>query len=128
MQTQKAVRTFRALADETRIQIVRMLRSGSLCACKLLDELTISQSTLSYHMKILTVSGLVKGEKDGIWMHYSLCGEAVSEVDSFFQELLNESDADRELAAIIGSGSCGTTCSVSGRTASGGTKSNTSGA
>ncbi len=63
---------FKALADETRLKIIKMLTEGELCACKILEGLLISQPTLSYHMKILILSGLVKGRKEGSWMRYSL--------------------------------------------------------
>ena len=52
----------KALADETRLQIIDMLSCGeSSCACKLLEHFAFTQPTLSYHMRILTESGLVKG-------------------------------------------------------------------
>lgn len=66
---------FKALCDENRVQIMKLLRSGEECACKLLDELNISQPTLSHHMKILCDSGLVIGRKEGKWMHYSISEE-----------------------------------------------------
>lgn len=66
---------FKALSDENRIQIMKLLRTGEKCACKLLEELNISQPTLSHHMKILCDSGLVTGRKEGKWMHYSICVE-----------------------------------------------------
>ena len=66
---------FKALGDENRIRILKLLQSGEKCACKLLEELNISQPTLSHHMKILCDSGLVTGRKEGKWMHYSICEE-----------------------------------------------------
>lgn len=66
---------FKALCDENRIRILKLLRSGEKCACKLLEELNISQPTLSHHMKILCDSGIVVGRKEGKWMHYSISGE-----------------------------------------------------
>ena len=65
-------RVFKAFCDENRLQILDMLRSGEKCACKLLDELHIGQSTLSHHMKILCDSGVVKGRREGKWVHYSI--------------------------------------------------------
>ncbi len=65
-------KVFNAFCDENRLQILEMLRSGEKCACKLLDELHISQSTLSHHMKILCDSGVVQGRKEGKWVHYSI--------------------------------------------------------
>lgn len=65
-------KVFKAFCDENRLQILEMLCSGEKCACKLLDELHIGQSTLSHHMKILCDSGVVQGRKDGKWVHYSI--------------------------------------------------------
>ena len=62
----------KALSDETRIKIFHMLSNGELCACKILEEFQITQPTLSYHMKILSESGLVNSRKDGVWMKYSI--------------------------------------------------------
>ena len=63
---------FKALGDENRVKILRMLCKGERCACELLEELEISQPTLSHHMQILCRSGIVQGRKNGKWMHYSL--------------------------------------------------------
>ena len=68
----EAAKVFKAFCDENRLQILGLLRSGEKCACKLLDELHIGQSTLSHHMRILCDSGIVRGRKDGKWVHYSI--------------------------------------------------------
>lgn len=64
---------FKALADENRLAILMMLLDGEKCACELLEELQITQPTLSHHMKILCDAGIVDSCKDGKWMHYSIC-------------------------------------------------------
>ena len=64
---------FKAFGDENRIRILQLLGSGEKCACKLLEEMNISQPTLSHHMKILCDSGVVEGRREGKWMHYSIC-------------------------------------------------------
>ena len=66
---------FKALCDENRIRIMKLLRTGEKCACKMLEELNISQPTLSHHMKILCDAGIVTGRKEGKWMHYSISAE-----------------------------------------------------
>lgn len=68
-------KVFKAFCDEKRLQILEMLRSGEKCACKLLEEMDISQSTLSHHMKILCDSGVVVSRRDGKWTHYSISEE-----------------------------------------------------
>ena len=76
---------FRALCDEKRLTILARLRSGEKCACVLQSQdlgLTQSglsyhikilcESGLSYHMKILCESGLVESRQEGKWTHYRL--------------------------------------------------------
>lgn len=60
----------KALADINRLRILDRLAGGELCACHLLEDLDITQPTLSHHMKVLTAAGLVRGRKVGKWMHY----------------------------------------------------------
>ena len=75
MDERKTALIFKAFCDENRIRILKMLRSGEKCACKLLEELNVTQPTLSHHMKILCDSGVVIGRKEGKWMHYSISSE-----------------------------------------------------
>ena len=72
MDERRTALVFKALCDENRIRILKLLCGGEKCACKLLEELNISQSTLSHHMKILCDAGIVQGRRDGKWVHYSL--------------------------------------------------------
>lgn len=69
------MRVFKAFCDENRLRILEMHRTGEKCACKLLDDLHITQSTLSHHMKILCDAGIVQGRKDGKWVYYSISPE-----------------------------------------------------
>lgn len=77
---------FKALADETRLKIVEMLRGGTMCACKILEKFNFTQPTLSYHMKMLVDSGLVNTKKDGIWSNYSVNEGLISELSSFLSK------------------------------------------
>lgn len=65
-------KVFKAFCDENRLEILELLRSGEKCACVLLEDLEIAQSTLSHHMKILCDSGIVKSRKEGKWTHYAI--------------------------------------------------------
>jgi len=78
---------FKALGDENRIHILKLLRNGEVCTCRLLEELNISQPTLSHHMKILCESGIVVGRKEGKWMHYSINCEGACGVRKLFLDL-----------------------------------------
>ncbi len=84
-----AARSFKAVCDVNRLQILDMLRSGEKCACKLLDELQIGQSTLSHHMKILCESGIVKARLDGKWTHYSIDPQGAEAAVTLLKALTN---------------------------------------
>ena len=81
MDEKKMALIFKAFCDENRIRILKMLRSGEKCACKMLDELNVTQPTLSHHMKILCDSGIVLGRKEGKWMYYSISAEGAKGVN-----------------------------------------------
>ena len=66
---------FKAFCDETRLMVLSLLQSGEKCACELLEQVNVSQSTLSHHMKILVESGIVVARKDGKWTYYSISQE-----------------------------------------------------
>lgn len=62
----------KALGDANRLRIVKMLSDGEKCGCELLEAFSITQPTLSHHMRILCDCGLVKARKEGKWTHYAL--------------------------------------------------------
>ena len=70
-------KVFKAFCDPNRLRILDILKSGEHCACKLLDILDVSQSTLSHHMKLLTDAKIVNVRKDGKWSHYSLSKDGI---------------------------------------------------
>lgn len=63
---------FHALSDPWRLQIIELLRSQELCVCELMEKLEISQSKLSFHLKILKEAGLVQTRQEGRWIYYRL--------------------------------------------------------
>ena len=87
MDERKTALMFKAFCDENRIRILGLLGSGEKCACRLLEEMSISQPTLSHHMKILCDSGIVVGRKEGKWMHYRICPEGVQVAIDYLNRL-----------------------------------------
>ena len=87
--TKEYVPIFKALADETRLKIIEMLSCGEMCACDILESFQITQPTLSYHMKVLTDSGLVMSRKEGNWIRYSNNEEMVMDLKDFWVNLTN---------------------------------------
>ena len=87
MDERRTALIFKAFCDENRVRIVKMLKSGEKCACKMLEALDVTQPTLSHHMKILCDSGIVVGRKEGKWMHYSLSAEGAKTAADLLKEL-----------------------------------------
>lgn len=85
---------FKAFCDENRIRILKLLRTGEKCACVLLEDLHISQPTLSHHMKILCDSGIVTGRKEGKWMYYSLSAPDLEYAVNCLKALTAADDVD----------------------------------
>lgn len=66
------VKVYKALADETRLRILALLKGGEVCVCHLHGGLRLPQPTISRHLAYLRRSGLVTARRDGVWMHYRL--------------------------------------------------------
>ncbi len=71
---------FKALGEPTRLRILDVLSCGELCACRILEALSISQPTLSHHMKVLLECGLVTSRKDATWIYYTINKPRVDEI------------------------------------------------
>ena len=76
----RAVTLFHALSDETRLEILEMLREGERCVCDLQGALEAAQSRLSFHLKVLREAGLVSDRKEGRWSYYAIVPTALAEV------------------------------------------------
>ena len=68
----KVVLLFKALADETRLRILKLLDEGELCVCDITAGLDMTQPNVSFHLGILKEAGLVRDRREGRWMHYDL--------------------------------------------------------
>ena len=77
----------KAMSDANRLRIIEMLTSGEKCGCDLLDELQVTQPTLSHHMKVLADCGLVSSYKEGKWQHYSINCTRFSEFKDFLNAI-----------------------------------------
>ncbi len=77
LNTELTLKVFKAFDDVNRIKIINLLKEETLCGCQILEELDVSQPTLSHHMKILCDSGIVDSYKNGKWTMYSLSEEGI---------------------------------------------------
>ena len=63
---------FKALSDETRLRILKLLEGGELCVCHVVAAFDMSQSKVSFHLGVLKAAGLLKDRKEGKWMIYKI--------------------------------------------------------
>lgn len=96
MNEKEIAKICKALGDENRVRIIKMITAGELCACKILEEFSITQSTLSHHMKILNDCNLVSVRKDGKWSYYSINCKTFSEFKNVISEISCEKNTKSE--------------------------------
>ena len=77
----------KAMSDANRLRIIEMLTSGEKCGCELLEELQVTQPTLSHHMKVLSDCGLVISRKEGKWQHYSVSCERFADYKEYIASI-----------------------------------------
>ena len=68
----KIANIFKALSDDTRLRMIKLLHERELCVCELMQVLDMSQPRISRHMSVLKNAGLVEDRREGKWVHYSL--------------------------------------------------------
>jgi ArsR family transcriptional regulator len=70
----RLVAVFAALADPTRLEILRLLAAqpGPTCVCDVVDHFDLAQPTISHHLKVLREAGLLRASKRGIWSFYEV--------------------------------------------------------
>lgn len=83
---------FNVLSEPIRLRIIDILSCGEICACDILKNLSITQSTLSHHMKVLISCGLVNVRKQATWMHYSINPDAVAKIHQDIDALTKPKD------------------------------------
>jgi ArsR family transcriptional regulator len=66
------LKIFKALSDETRIRILKLLQEGELCVCDIVTALDMIQPKVSFHLCVLKDANLIKDRKQGKWIHYSI--------------------------------------------------------
>ena len=84
---EERAKVFKALCDERRQRILELLHSGEKCACVLIDEMDMPQSSLSYHMKILCDSGIVTSREEGKWTHYQISRQGSEKAIELLKEI-----------------------------------------
>jgi ArsR family transcriptional regulator, arsenate/arsenite/antimonite-responsive transcriptional repressor len=63
---------FAALADRTRLRLLNLMRDGEVCVCFFAGTLSTNNPKISRHLSYLKRAALVRGRREGKWIHYSL--------------------------------------------------------
>jgi len=62
----------KAVAEETRLKILKLLEEGELCVCDMVAALDMVQPKISFHLAVLKDAGFVQDRKQGKWSHYRI--------------------------------------------------------
>lgn len=68
----------KAIADASRLRIIKMLEGGELCVCRITMVLDLAPATVSKHLSILRSSGLLLSKKRGRWVYYRLADKTIN--------------------------------------------------
>jgi ArsR family transcriptional regulator len=100
------VTVFKALADDTRVRVLKLLSRGELCVCEIAAALEMEQPRLSFHLRILKEAGIVVDRRQERWILYRL-----NDADMFLrflflaiQEKISPQQARRDLERLVAFG------------------------
>jgi len=83
----QARQLLKALGDPLRLQVIQALAQGERCVCDLTTDLDLSQSRLSFHLKVLKDAGLLSDCQRGRWIYYQLKPAAIEGLRSWLARL-----------------------------------------
>ena len=84
------IQVLKAIADETRFNLIELLLTHNYCVRALARKLSLSEATISQHLKVLREAGLIEGEKRGYFMHYTVNCELLREIAAEIVRLSEE--------------------------------------
>ena len=93
---EERAKVFKALCDARRQRILELLHGGEKCACVLMEEMGMPQSSLSYHMKILCESGIVTSREEGKWTHYQISRQGSEKAVALLKTITAVEETDAE--------------------------------
>ena len=84
-----------SLSDPIRINIHESMINGEICVCDIVKVTGLSQSKISYHIKILKDSVLISDRQEGRWVYYKLDLEVLSDIQNWMGNLIHSSQNKR---------------------------------
>jgi ArsR family transcriptional regulator len=85
------IKVFKALSDETRIRILKLLLERECCVCEVMQALDISQTRASRNLGLLQDAGFVRSRRDGLWVVYSIDEEGAARYSTSLLDILRKS-------------------------------------
>ncbi|MDR6124503.1 DNA-binding transcriptional ArsR family regulator [Bacillus sp. SLBN-46] len=82
----RAANVLKLLGDKTRLSIIAILKQRECCVCEFLEVFEMSQPSISQHLRKLKDAGMVKEERRGQWIYYSL--KQQSELYGLIEDIL----------------------------------------
>ncbi len=82
--------TFKALSDDTRREIISLLKDGKMSAGEIVSHFPSSNATISHHLSILKKAGLISDEKIGKYIYYELETSVIDEIIGWISSLKGE--------------------------------------
>jgi ArsR family transcriptional regulator len=111
---QNLINTMKALSEETRLRILKLIMERECCVCEVMQALDISQTRASRNLTILYKAGFLKLRKDGLWSHYSIDEEIEAWMTSILEavdkNLKDNATVLRDLANLKKAKKLGQTC------------------
>ena len=98
---QEFIKAVKALSDETRLRILKVLLERECCVCEVMQALDISQSRASRNLGILQNAGFLREKRDGLWIVYSVDWQTVNQHAASLVKLRSELDAGSAELAIF---------------------------
>ena len=83
----QACSLLKALSDPLRLQVLNQLSTGERCVCDLTSSLSLSQSRLSFHLKVMKEAGLLSDRQSGRWVYYRIRPESLNALQGWLQDL-----------------------------------------
>ena len=91
---------FRALGDETRWRIVRLVMDRALCVCELADILGMPQSSVSSHVQIIRKAGLLESERCGKWTYFRILPKHLTLLTRIIEAFPNSPEHKTDLKKV----------------------------
>jgi ArsR family transcriptional regulator len=84
MDNKELVTVLKALGDEHRLKILQLMLDEEKCVCEIIEQIELSQPTISHHLKVLKNADIILDRKEGKWVIYRPNKEKINEFKSFF--------------------------------------------